>query len=568
MSTNDTTVNQSVNSYPGLSTDDAQVLITRAVSPAIAAMRGYRSITAEQARACGFSPSQARSGIEIPRHNTQAIVDDLPQLRPHEPRVNDKGKTVKYELPAGARHVLDVTPRSQPHITDLTIPVLMTESIPKADAIESAIPPDTYCVLDINGVYGWRSNGAPISDFKDVRFCEKKHGRVVRRRDVDFLFDSDTATNPGVATARYQLAQHLERLGARVRFVDVPAKPDGTKQGIDDAIANGHILADVLASAYVPREPTPADFPDDPDDAHGTVVKLQAELADKSRIISGLFQTVLSPHMTPSEKVAYLSTLALAEHKRQGDDDTTELSPAEISDDWRPVPDKGETIVPTNNDGSKPRMSRDKVKPVMRVLVSRGLIPATPRTVTRTHANGTKYKDEVWDVAPVNMAESLALAASWRPETPTIRKPRTSRGTCPHCNELHPIHRQDTCTGCGSVRSTTIIQPDVEADTATIAETEKIDLRKISGQRVLGATEDNSTTDGPLSDLRYFIGGETSAEPTPLPPDAPPVISGIARERLPVPKHEAGFRGRGHVLFSCRSDEVQAQILAGERAQL
>ncbi len=568
MSTNDTTVNQSVNSYPGLSTDDAQVLITRAVSPAIAAMRGYRSITAEQARACGFSPSQARSGIEIPRHNTQAIVDDLPQLRPHEPRVNDKGKTVKYELPAGARHVLDVTPRSQPHITDITIPVLMTESIPKADAIESAIPPDTYCVLDINGVYGWRSNGAPISDFKDVRFCEKKHGRVVRRRDVDFLFDSDTATNPGVATARYQLAQHLERLGARVRFVDVPAKPDGTKQGIDDAIANGHILADVLASAYVPREPTPADFPDDPDDAHGTVVKLQAELADKSRIISGLFQTVLSPHMTPSEKVAYLSTLALAEHKRQGDDDTTELSPAEISDDWRPVPDKGEPIVPTNNDGSKPRMSRDKVKPVMRVLVSRGLIPATPRTVTRTHANGTKYKDEVWDVAPVNMAESLALAASWRPETPTIRKPRTSRGTCPHCNELHPIHRQDTCTGCGSVRSTTIIQPDVEADTATIAETEKIDLRKISGQRVLGATEDNSTTDGPLSDLRYFIGGETSAEPTPLPPDAPPVISGIARERLPVPKHEAGFRGRGHVLFSCRSDEVQAQILAGERAQL
>jgi hypothetical protein len=230
-------------------------------------------------------------------------------------------------------------------------------------------------------------------------------------------------------------------------------------------------------------------------------------------------------------------------------------------------------------------MSRDKVKPVMRVLVSRGLIPATPRTVTRTHANGTKYKDEVWDVAPVNMAESLALAASWRPETPTLRKPRTSRGTCPHCNELHPIHRQDTCTGCGAIRSTTIIQPDVEHVAEIIADSESIDLRKISGQRVLGATEDNTTTDGLSSDLRYFIGGETSADPTPvslttpaviseiaptpapMTRNAPLVLSGIARERLPVPKHEAGFRGRGRVLFSCRSDEVQAQILAGERAQ-
>jgi hypothetical protein len=584
MSTNDTTVNQS-DLYPGLSTADAQVLIARAVSPDIAAMRGYRSITATDARKAGFSPSQARGGLEIPRHNTQGIIDDLPQLRPHEPRLDEKGRPRKYELPFGARHVLDVTPRSLPHIGDISIPILITESIIKGDALESAVSPDTYCVLSINGVWGWISNGAPISDFRDVRFCEKKNGRIVRRRDVVLLFDSDSVMNPQVATARYQLTQHLERRGARVRFVDVPAKPDGSKQGIDDHLAGGHRLADLLATAYAPKEPTAADFPEDPDDAHGTVIKLRLELADNRRIISGLFQTVLSPHMTPSEKVAYLSTLALAEHKRQDGDDTTELSPAEISDDWRPVPGKGETIAPTNKNGSKPRMSRGKVRPVMRVLVSRGLLPATPRTVTRTHANGTKYNDEVWDVAPVNLAESLAQAATWRPETPTLRKPRTNRGTCPHCNELHPIHRQDTCTGCGSIRSTTIIQPDVEHVAATIADSERIHLRQISGQGVNGATEDNTTTDGLSSDLRYFIGGETSTQltpvslttpavlseiaptPAPMTRNAPLVLSGIARERLPVPNHEAGFRGRGRVLFSCRSDEVQAQILASERAQ-
>ncbi len=109
MSTTDTTVNQS-DLYPGLSPADAHVLIDRAVSPEIAAMRGYRTVTAEHARACGFSPSQAREGMELPRHNTQGIIDDLPQLRPHEPRINDEGKSRKYELPAGARHVLDAPP--------------------------------------------------------------------------------------------------------------------------------------------------------------------------------------------------------------------------------------------------------------------------------------------------------------------------------------------------------------------------------------------------------------------------------------------------------------------------
>ena len=544
MSTNDTTVNQS-DRYPGLSAADAHVLINRAVNPEIAAMRGYRTVTAEQAQACGFSPAQARSGIEIPRRNTQGIIDDCAQLRPHEPRINDEGKPVKYELPFGSRHVLDVTPRSQPHLTTLDIPILITESILKADAMESAIPPDTSCVVSINGVWGWRSNGAPITDFRDVRFCEKTHGRVTRRRDVVLLFDSDAATNPHVATARYQLAQHLERRGARVRFVDVPTKPDGTKQGIDDALANGHILADMLATAYAPKEPTAADFPDDPNDEAGITAKLRLDLAEKDRIVSGLFQTVLNPHQTPTQKVTYLSALALAEHKRQDGDDTTELSPAEISDDWRPVPDKGETIAPTNNDGSKPRMSRDKVKPVMRELVSRGLLPATPRTVTRTHANGTKYRDEVWDVAPVNMAESLALAASWRPETPTIRKPRTNRGICPHCNELHPIHRQDTCTGCGSLRSTTVIQPDVDH----VAETESIDLRYFIGQGVNGTTEDNTTTDAPSFTSDKLSEVRTAPESSPL--NTPPVV--------PV---SPGMRGRGHLLNSCRNPEYLAQQAA------
>ena len=82
-----TFVNQS-NLYPGLSTADAHVLIDRAVSPDVAAMRGYRTVTAEQAQESGFSPSQARSGLEIPRRNTQGIIDDCAQLRPRMSRAS------------------------------------------------------------------------------------------------------------------------------------------------------------------------------------------------------------------------------------------------------------------------------------------------------------------------------------------------------------------------------------------------------------------------------------------------------------------------------------------------
>jgi hypothetical protein len=267
-----------VNLYPGLSTADAQTLIDRAVSPEIAAMRGYRTVTAEQARECGFSPSQARSGIEIPRHNTQGIVDDCAQLRPHEPRLDEKGRPRKYELPTGARQILDVTPRSLKHLANLDIPILVTESILKADAAESDAPPDTLCIVSVNGTYGWRTNGAPLTDFKDVTLCGKKSDKVIRRRRVVIAFDSDTATNPKVATARHELTDYLTRRGAKVEHIDVPEGPGGEKRGVDDSLANGYRLAELLALAHPPRCPDPDDVPDDPD--RQRIAELEATIDD------------------------------------------------------------------------------------------------------------------------------------------------------------------------------------------------------------------------------------------------------------------------------------------------
>lgn len=269
--------------YPYLSAADTRVLTSRNISAEVAAARGYVSVSAEQSRAFGFAGQQALSGLAIPRRNTQGVVDECAQLRPHTPRLDDKGRPRKYELPAGAKQILDVTPFSQPFINDLNVPVIVTESILKADAIQSESPRGVLCVTAINGTYGWRSAGAPLTDFKDLTFCEKRGDKIGRRRTVYIAFDSDTATNPKVAIARHEFTEFLTRRGAKVLHIHVPAGAGGEKQGIDDALANGYVLRDLIHAAHAPQVPDLETFPDDPylqriHDLEETVEAINAQL--------------------------------------------------------------------------------------------------------------------------------------------------------------------------------------------------------------------------------------------------------------------------------------------------
>ncbi len=237
--------------YTGVSPADAPVLAARAISPHVAAQRGTRTITAAEAPAYGFRGAQARSGLLIPLHNTQRI-NNRDQLRPHKPRLDEEGKPRKYEWAAGVGLSIDVPPASQPFLTDVGVDLALTESALKGDAIQSAITPGELCVMDIVGVWGWRSGKQPLSDFNDIPFCEAQRGRVTRRRRVFILFDSDTRTNPHVQRARRELTAFLRRKGADVRWVDLPPDAAGEKQGIDDVLAAGYVLADLLAEAYTP----------------------------------------------------------------------------------------------------------------------------------------------------------------------------------------------------------------------------------------------------------------------------------------------------------------------------
>lgn len=249
---------------PPLSPRDHQVLKVRAISPAVRDDRGYRTVNAEEAAAYGFLGDQARDGMLVPCHNTQGF-NGAYQLRPHEPRLNEHGKPIKYEWPAGKKLTVDVPLAAQPLLDNTEIPLLITESPMKADAIMSAAEPGTVCAIAVIGVWGWRSGGAPLSDFRDIPLCTKQGDRIKAHRRVVILFDSDTATNPKVTYARQDLTEFLGRRGATVDHVDIPANALGEKQGIDDALANGHKLGHLLATAHRPRPIDPALAEVDPD---------------------------------------------------------------------------------------------------------------------------------------------------------------------------------------------------------------------------------------------------------------------------------------------------------------
>ncbi len=187
----------------------------------------------------------------IPLHNTQGESQTV-QRRPHKPTAGPDGKLRKYLFKAGAQMQVDVQPRSLPCLTDVRVPAIITESALKADAIQSAIETGTFCAMSISGVYGWRSQGMPLSDFKDIPWRTKVRDRVTHRRRVMLLFDSDAATNPNVTRARWELGQFLRRRGAQVEVVDVPPTDDGEKQGIDDYRAAGGDLHQLLATASPP----------------------------------------------------------------------------------------------------------------------------------------------------------------------------------------------------------------------------------------------------------------------------------------------------------------------------
>jgi len=217
-----------------------EFLRVRAVADEVADERGYFSaLRKSELERLGFGRvQQLVTTLVIPVRSVRGRVESY-QLRPDNPRLNDKGKPRKYEMKLGARMLLDAHPRLTcprdggrvPLIGDPSVPLFITESIPKGDAAVSI----GLCCVALLGVWNWRgSNEAggktALADWDMI---------ALNGRAIYVVFDSDVMEKREVYAALARLKALLESHDASVKVIYLPSSSHGEKVGLDDFIARG-----------------------------------------------------------------------------------------------------------------------------------------------------------------------------------------------------------------------------------------------------------------------------------------------------------------------------------------
>jgi hypothetical protein len=104
----------------------------------------------------GFAGYQARTpGLLVPGW-TVTGEPGTPQYKPDSPRIDARGRAIKYETPTGVGPRIDVPPAVFARLGDPDSPLDITEGSKKAD---SAVSHGLDCV-SLAGVYGWRGRNA------------------------------------------------------------------------------------------------------------------------------------------------------------------------------------------------------------------------------------------------------------------------------------------------------------------------------------------------------------------------------------------------------------------------
>lgn len=220
----------------------AKKLADSAVAPLVAAARGYSTFVDKAGAKLVASRSNGATSqlsltrklaqlvandedvLVIPWYRAAAVADDgiavksrTTQLRPSNPRANEKGKLVKYEFLAGEQTTLDFNPGTPIEYITTSPTVLMTEGAIKGDSAltaqlrsagatdeQLALPADLstaraeleklmltvpvkdrVAIMSFAGVANWRDQ----ADWRAVKLTDRK---------VYVAFDGDTDTNYNV----------------------------------------------------------------------------------------------------------------------------------------------------------------------------------------------------------------------------------------------------------------------------------------------------------------------------------------------------------------------------------
>lgn len=212
-----------------------------ALSLPIIAQRGYTSIDHPgDALDFKFSKTQSRlvPGLLIPLWDVHGAPAGV-SLRPDAPRQYKDGKINKYELPPGVTLTLDCHPAVQPDLGNPHVPLFITEGVKKGDALASV----GACAIALNGVWGFR--GTNIHGGR-VILPEWEHV-ALNERTVYIVYDNDVTRKTTVQQALRALQSFLQDRQALPQVIYLPDQ--GQKLGVDDFLAQGHTLEDLLALA-------------------------------------------------------------------------------------------------------------------------------------------------------------------------------------------------------------------------------------------------------------------------------------------------------------------------------
>ena len=204
------------------------------ISPDVIAERGYRTAVHRDQLRRYFPRWQRRApALFIPLYSPDGETKSA-QIRPDKVRINQKGKPVKYETPAGSDCILDVHPRNADCVKDPTIPVWIGEGAKKNDSLTTR----GECAVTVVGVWNWTKDGEVYPCFDHIPL----EGRIVR-----ITFDSDMLLIPEVQLAAERLAEVLIARGAVVEMAYFPDLIPNGKTGVDDYLASGKTVADLKA---------------------------------------------------------------------------------------------------------------------------------------------------------------------------------------------------------------------------------------------------------------------------------------------------------------------------------
>jgi hypothetical protein len=213
------------------------------IQPKVIETRGYRTVTtkAELAR-LGFSTAQQNvPALLIPVYGVTGEVENY-QTRSDMPRIDQKrGKPIKYETPTNSHMTLDVHPFAQTKLRDPSTPLFVTEGIKKGDSLVSR----DLCAIALIGVWNWRGTNehggkTALADWEVI---------ALNGRKVYICFDSDVMVKKQVHQALVRLKAFLESRKAEVLLIYLPHSEGGKKQGVDDFLASGNNVSDLLSYA-------------------------------------------------------------------------------------------------------------------------------------------------------------------------------------------------------------------------------------------------------------------------------------------------------------------------------